>query len=84
MPHAASAYAEGATFTIDYVTSRDSDAPAQQSEFSGSTLDGATALAESVLRVIAAGTPRGGVPVIGYLIRDEGGTVVRRLYKGLA
>jgi hypothetical protein len=70
----------GAVFKIDYVTSRDSDKATEQTEFNGTTLEGA---AESVLRVIAAATPRGGAPVIGYLIRDEGGKVVRRLYKGL-
>jgi hypothetical protein len=73
----------GFVFTIDYVTSGESDQPVEQVEFDGRTLEGAAALAESVLRDIVAGTPRGSAAVIGYLIRDEGGKVVRRLYKGL-
>ena len=70
-------------FTIDYVTSRDGDRPVEQVTFDGRALESASSLAESVLYDIIADTPRGGVPVIGYIIRDEGGTVVRRLYKGL-
>jgi len=65
------------------VTSRENDKPVEQVEFDGTGLDGAAAVAESVLRDIIAGTPRGAPPVIGYLIRDEAGTVVRRLYQGL-
>jgi hypothetical protein len=71
-------------FTIVYVTSRDSDKPAEQVEFNGGDLAGAAALAEMFLRDMAGGTPLGQAPVIGYLIRDEAGAIVRRLYKGLA
>jgi hypothetical protein len=67
-------------FTIHYVTSRDCDAPAEQVEFNGSDLQCAVAMADIMFRDIVTGVRRI-APVIGYLIRDESGTVVRRLYK---
>jgi hypothetical protein len=70
-------------FTIDYVTSRDSDEAVERVMFDGSIVEGAAASAEAILRDIMADAPRGAPPVIGYVIRDEAGTVVRRLYKGL-
>ena len=69
--------------TIDYVTSRENDKPVEQVEFDGNGLDGAATIAGTVLHDIIADRPRGAPPVIGYLIRDETGTIVHRLYKGL-
>jgi hypothetical protein len=69
-------------FTIDFVTSREDDKPVERVEFDQRDLAGVVVLAESVLHDIIAGARRV-APVIGYLIRDEAGTVVRRLYKGL-
>jgi hypothetical protein len=67
-------------FSIEYVTSRDSDTPEERIEFDGTDLQCAVTMAEIVLRDIVTGVRRI-APVIGYLIRDESGTVVRRLYK---
>ena len=66
-------------FTIDFVTSRTDDKPAERFEFDGRTVEGAATLADSMLHSIGTGIPRGGAPVIGYLIRDESGVVLRRL-----
>jgi hypothetical protein len=57
-------------FTIHYVTSGDSDAPAECAEFGGSDPTCAAALAEIVLHDIVTGVRRI-APVIGYLIRDS-------------
>lgn len=70
-------------FTIDYVTSRESDAPVKTVTFDGRTFEGAVGLAEVVLLDVITGSSRRGAPVIGYLIRDEGGAIVRRIYRGL-
>ena len=70
-------------FTIDFVTSRKSDTPVERVEFDGRTLEGAVSAAETILHTVAATIPRGGAPVIGYLIRDEAGTVMRRQYRGI-
>jgi len=71
-------------FTIDFVTGRDSDnTPAKTVTVSRRPLDGVTILAGILLAEIVAGAPANGPPVIGYLIRDEAGTVVHRLYRGL-
>jgi len=68
-------------FTIDYVTSRESDKPTEHVEFNGTDLPCAVAMADIVFQDIVT-TARRIAPIIGYLIRDEGGTVVRQLYSG--
>jgi hypothetical protein len=70
-------------FTIDYVTSRESDSSVERVMFDGSTVEGAASSAQAMLHDIMADAPRDGAPVIGYFIRDEAGTVVHRHYKGL-
>ena len=69
--------------TIDYLTGRESDAPAKMVIVSSRAIEGATKLAEMALAEIVAGAAANGPRVIGYAIRDDGGAVVRRLYNGL-
>jgi hypothetical protein len=57
-------------FTIEYVTSRASEASVETVAFDGRSLEGAVGLAEFVLLDIMAGTLRRAAPVIGYVIRD--------------
>jgi hypothetical protein len=71
-------------FTIDFVASRHSDEPIRHTDFPGNTLVGATALAETVMNRVVGNTRRDGVAVMGYLIRDNNGTVVRRRYQELS
>ena len=70
-------------FTIDYVTGRDSDEAVERVMFDGSALESAVASAEAMLHDIMAHAPRGAPPVLGYVIRDEAGTVVHRFYNWL-
>ena len=70
-------------FPIEYVTSRDSDQAVEQVTFDGRTLQEAAAAAQTVLQSVAASIMRRGAPVIGYLIRDVTGVVVRCFYKVL-
>jgi hypothetical protein len=83
MPLTSVGYAEGAMLTIDYVTSRESDEPIERIGYGGRTVVGARLLAEQVLLERGGTICAAGAPVIGYLIRDDAGTVVSRLYKGL-
>jgi len=70
-------------FAIDYVVSCERAAPVER-DIRRQRFVSAAATARTVLHDIIADRARGALPVIGYLIRDESGTVGRRLYKGVA
>ena len=70
-------------FTIDYVTSRDSDTPAKTLIVNCRPWDGATALAEMLLAETLAGARRDGAPIIGYLVRTKAGRSCPGSIRGL-